>query len=245
MAEFVETRQEGAFFYITLNRPKKRNAISAEMYTHLTKVLAQANADEKTTFTVLTGKGEYFSSGSDFDFSKVKSQFQDPSALQEPPYYRFISALFEHRKILVALVNGPAIGIGVTLMSLFDLIVAADDAYFEPRRSLFPQLMGRIPASRMLLFSDKLTAAEAQQFGLITHVLPRAKYEEGCRAILKRVGGLAPGALLECKARIQNESIKKELRHAHEEERAILAKRWSSPELFERMSRVFDKKAKI
>jgi len=253
----IETRKDGRFFYITLNRTEKKNAIDAETYTLLANTLNSINHDPDITFTVITGKGDFYSSGSDFDFSRIK---EDSTAIQgsiDPPYFNFISQLIEHSKILIALVNGPAIGIAVTMLSLFDLVLASDKAYFiTPFTQLglavegtssysFLQNFGRLNASRLLLFSEKVNAQEAKQIGLISHVYPHETFKQSCQQHLDRLKSLAPESMLQCKARMVNEAVKKELWLSHIEEKKLLAKRWQSNELFEFMSRKFKKPAKI
>jgi peroxisomal 3,2-trans-enoyl-CoA isomerase len=127
-----------------------------------------------------------------------------------PPYFNFIAQLIEHKKILIALVNGPSIGIGVTLLAHFDLVIASDKAYFmTPFTQLglsveassswtFFNHLGRIPASRLLLFSEKIDANEAKQLGLVSHVVPHANFEQTGKQFLERLKTLAPQVIFEC-----------------------------------------------
>ncbi|KAI6176658.1 Crotonase domain containing protein [Aphelenchoides bicaudatus] len=255
----IETRRDGKFFYLTLNRTHRKNAFDPETYQLAADLLNQANQDPEIAFTVLTGKDDFFSSGSDFDFKKLQGDgvAWKTSGSYTPPYFHLISQLIEHKKILVALVNGPAIGIGVTMLSLFDLVIASDKAYFT---TPFTQLglavegtssysflanFGRLAASRLLLFSEKLTAEQAHQIGLVSHVVPHANFEQSCKKQLDYLGTLAPQSMLQCKARMINESVRKELWHSHVEEKILLGKRWESDEVFEFMAKKFNKKSKI
>ena len=128
------------------------------MYLEVARLLDEANADAAIVFTVFTGVGEFFSSGSDFNMQAAarlmnakisehlgrksrnrceprrrRSKSTRLAAFRAaggreryPPYFIMITALIEHNKYLVALVNGPAVGIGVTMLALFDCVAASD-----------------------------------------------------------------------------------------------------------------------
>lgn len=98
------------------------------------------------------------------------------------PVGRFMRSLLSCPKILIAAVNGPAVGIGTTILLHVDLVFASPTAWFwlpflragivpEFASSvLLPQLLGSANASRMLLLGDKLTCEEAAQFGLVGEI---------------------------------------------------------------------------
>lgn len=105
---------------------------------------------------------------------------------------------------MIALVNGPAIGIALTMLSQFELIIASDKSYFlTPFTQLglavegtssqsFVQNYGRINASRLLLFSEKVSANEAKQIGIVSHVVPHENFYQHCQQHLNRLKSLAP-----------------------------------------------------
>lgn len=100
-----------------------------------------------------------------------------------------MNAFINFSKPLIGVVNGPAVGISVTLMGLFDYVFASDKATFNaPFTKIaqspeacssytFPRLMGPIKASEFLLFNRKLTAQEAFERNLVTEVLSHDKFE--------------------------------------------------------------------
>lgn len=120
-------------------------------------------------------------------------------------YELFVHGLIEHRKPIIALVNGPAIGIGCTVLALMDYIVAAEHAYLLcPFTSIglspegtssksFEYLMGYQNAARLALFSEKMTASEAHRAGFITKLLPTEGFrEEGKKIVENFEKTLAP-----------------------------------------------------
>lgn len=130
------------------------------------------------------------------------------AGVNPPPYFNFIAQLIDHSKILIALVNGPAIGIGVTLLAHFDLVIASDKAYFvTPFTQLglavegsssttFLSNFGRIPASRLLLFSERIDAKQAQEFGIVSHVVPHSTFEQNWKQQVEKLNALAPQVTL-------------------------------------------------
>ncbi|XP_059615971.1 enoyl-CoA delta isomerase 2-like [Phlebotomus argentipes] len=167
---------------ITIDNVKKRNALNREGYLALTKALRDADEDESVSVVALTGAGNFYSSGNDI-ISAMSST--DPPEYVMSVLRDLIRAFYRCRKILVAVVNGPSIGIAATTAILCDVIYAEKDAYFytpftalglccEGCSSLtFPQIMGKTKASEMLLLNHKMTAEEALRFNVVSEVYTR------------------------------------------------------------------------
>ncbi|CAD5207722.1 unnamed protein product [Bursaphelenchus xylophilus] len=251
MPELI-TRREPPFFYITLNRPAKKNAINDELYDALPKLLRQINSDDEIIFTVLTGAGDFFSAGTELTAKQVRN-VSDAT----PKYIETASELIEHKKIAIALLNGPAIGIAATILGLFDLVLATEKAYFllpftqlgllaEGTSSTnWVHTMGRIKAAKHLIFSEKLSAKEAHEAGLISHVYPEANFKEECEKYLKYLTTLAPGSVLAVKE-LMVRDLRPQWRNTHVEEVKALIQRAKDPEMAEFMAKSIQKrKAKI
>ena len=156
----------------------------------------------------------------------------------------FIESFISFPKILISFVNGPAVGISVTTLGLFDGVYASSASTFvlpftrtaqsaEGCSSyVFPSLMGVLQAKEILLFDRKLTAQEAQQRGLVTQVIEESVFEEEKEKICQLILSLPKGSLLDGKALIQKWYIDK-LKQVNEEELNTLKRRWVTDEFME------------
>ncbi|XP_068216236.1 enoyl-CoA delta isomerase 2-like [Palaemon carinicauda] len=240
---------------ITLNRPKKMNAITREMYDEWVAALDEAAADPKTVVTAITGAGKYYCSGNDLsnftniDMSKIHELAKDSGVLLE----RFVSAFIEFPKPLVAVVNGPAVGVSVTIMGLFDAIYSTDAATFNTPFSalgqspegcssyIFPKLMGFAKASELLMFNKKLTAHQACELGLVTEVFPDATFQQEVWPKLKAYAKLPPKSLIYSKALIRD--VERETLHkVNVAECDRLVERWTSEDCMNAIMNFFNRK---
>lgn len=127
-SENIQISQSDNVFKITLNRPDKFNALTWQMYGDMTKMLNTASADRSTALTVISANGPYYCSGNDLKNFAVKSADEMKALADrgEGVLEEFVRAHVTHEKPLIILVNGPAIGISVTVMGLADLVIASD-----------------------------------------------------------------------------------------------------------------------
>uniref|UniRef100_A0A0R3QEP7 ACB domain-containing protein n=1 Tax=Brugia timori TaxID=42155 RepID=A0A0R3QEP7_9BILA len=119
---------EDKILWIKLNRPNKHNALTLEMYDGITNALNYAN-ETNTMVTAFIGSGQYFCSGNDLsNFTEVTGLEDIPRMISKTSQIlsSYVAAYINHKKALVALINGPAIGIAVTVLPLFDLVLASD-----------------------------------------------------------------------------------------------------------------------
>ncbi|XP_062425995.1 enoyl-CoA delta isomerase 2 isoform X2 [Rhea pennata] len=210
---------------IMLNRPEKKNAISHKMYREIIKALEEAAKDD-STIAVITGNGEYYCSGNDLNnFTNVQAGQTEKMAKDGALLLReFVAHFIDFPKPLIAVVNGPAIGISVTLLGLCDIVYASDLATFHTPFSqlgqspegcssyLFPKIMGLAKATEMLLFNKKLTAAEACAQGLVTEVFPNRTFQKEVWARLKAYASLPKNSLAVSKQLLRG--VEKEKLHA-------------------------------
>ncbi|WP_020657482.1 enoyl-CoA hydratase-related protein [Amycolatopsis benzoatilytica] len=181
----IETTVDGQVTTVTINRPEKRNALSKGMYL----ALAEAFNTVSTPIVVLTGSGGAFTAGNDLgDFLA-----HEAGDRQKTPARIFQEALLATRAVVLASVDGPAVGIGATLLLHCDLVYATERSYlqfpFVPLGLVpefgssyaLPRRVGPQRATELLLFGERLPAAEAAQLGLVNEVL------EDSTALRKRV----------------------------------------------------------
>ncbi|XP_068593222.1 enoyl-CoA delta isomerase 2 [Cebidichthys violaceus] len=242
---------------ITLNRPAKKNAITTEMYNEIIAALDQAAKDD-SVITVFTGSGDFYCSGNDLsNFTQIPEGGVEESARRGGDLLRkYVKAYIDFPKPLVAVVNGPAVGISVTLLGLFDLIYATDRATFHTPFSqlgqsaegcssyTFPKIMGPAKASEMLLFNKKLSAVQACELGLVTEVFPDSSFQSEVWTRLKVYAKLPPKSLSLSKQLIR--SVEQDRLHAvNDAEVERLMERWTSDECFNAVMSFFQAKAKL
>uniref|UniRef100_A0A1B0CMI3 Enoyl-coa hydratase/isomerase n=1 Tax=Lutzomyia longipalpis TaxID=7200 RepID=A0A1B0CMI3_LUTLO len=175
----IQIENRGRLRILTINNIKKRNALNRQGYLDLTKALLDADKDDTVSVLAITGAGNFYSSGND-----IAGAFSDPVPEEERKAIltNLVKAFYTFSKLLIAVVNGPCIGISATTAALCDVIYAEKDAYFyTPFTSLglcaegcssvtFPRILGKSKANEMLLLNHKLTAQEALQFNFVSEV---------------------------------------------------------------------------
>ncbi|CAN0347845.1 unnamed protein product [Ascophyllum nodosum] len=107
---------------LTLNRPEVKNAFSSEVYLKVAELLERAEKDESVVAVVLTGAGDYFTSGA--DVKELMTSEPPTTLMSQQPFGIFASTLLRFPKLVVAAVNGPAVGVGVTLLPHCDVVYA-------------------------------------------------------------------------------------------------------------------------
>ncbi|KAM8822102.1 enoyl-CoA delta isomerase 2 [Synchiropus picturatus] len=243
---------------ITLNRPSKKNALTNQMYLELIAALEQASTEEESVLTVITGSGDYYCSGNDLsNFTRIPEGGVAQMAEEGRSLLRkYVQAYIDFPKPLVALVNGPAVGIAVTVLGLFDLVYATERATFHtPFTQLgqspegcssytFPRLMGHAKACEVLLFNKKLTAAQAHHLGLVTEVFPDHSFQWEAWSRLRGLARLPPDSLKLSKQLIRS-AERRRLHRVNEQEVALLRERWTSDECVAAVMSFFQKKAKL
>ncbi|RPI13254.1 MAG: enoyl-CoA hydratase/isomerase family protein [Lysobacterales bacterium] len=203
-------RQPG-YWFVRLNRPEKRNALSDELVAGLAEVCEHVAADLEARALVLSGAGGHFCAGADFGrflelMSTTPGQADDPIAV----YNRQFGAMLERIAALpvatVAVVTGSAMGGGCGLAAACDRVIAADDAKFAmPEVTLgvapaqiAPFVVRRAGARRarwLMLGGARLAAAEAQAAGLADVVVPVTELRGALGTDLLRLGLAEPTAL--------------------------------------------------
>uniref|UniRef100_A0A8C3WE97 Enoyl-CoA delta isomerase 2 n=1 Tax=Catagonus wagneri TaxID=51154 RepID=A0A8C3WE97_9CETA len=256
-SDHVLVTSEDGITAITLNRPTKKNALNTQMYHDIMLALKAAGKDS-STITVLTGSGDYYCSGNDLsNFKDVPSGRPEESAQRSAVLLRdFVDCFIDFPKPLIAVVNGPAIGISVTLLGLFDAVYATDRATFHTPFShlgqspegcssyVFPKMMGPSKAAEMLIFGKKLTAQEAFAQGLVTEVFPDSTFQKEVWARLKAYAKLPPNSVRISKQLLRSQE-KERLHAVNAEESRALQERWVSAECHDAIAAFLSRKAKL
>lgn len=236
---------------IRINRPHRKNAISEEVYKEITKILNTDAVDDNIVVTILTGVGEYYSSGN--DISSALSATDSEESFNH--VHDFVEAFINYPKILIAVVNGPAIGIAVTTLFLCDIVYASEKATFETpflRLGLcaegcstytFPLNLGRSAASDMIFLNKKMTAQEAYNRGLISKIVPHDKLQELILSLQKY--GSLPVNSVKTNKRLLNENFKHILYESNRREIAALKECINSEEFSNAVASFVSRKSKL
>jgi enoyl-CoA hydratase/carnithine racemase len=191
---------------ITFNRVDKKNSFTTAMYADMADALADAQAEDNIRVVVIQGHETVFSAGNDIaDFLKT------PPTAMDAPVFRFLRAISNFTKPVVAAVCGPAVGIGTTLLFHCDLVYAGDNAAFsmpfvnlgvcpEAASSLLaPQRMGYGRAAEALLLGDPFMAEAALEMGLISRIVPPAEASALAQRQAQRLAAKPFSSVLETK----------------------------------------------
>ena len=233
---------------ITLQRPDKKNAITQEMYGAMADALLAYASDDAARALVITGTGDYFTSGNDLqDFARGGDG--------EPPVKRFLEAIAACPKPVIAAVNGSAIGVGLTMLLHCDLVYAAEGALLSapfvklglvPEAAsslLLPRVVGPAVANDIFMTGRALTASEALACGLVSRVLPADRFAQSIAELARIVAGSAPNAARHTKALVRAEAEPTGARMMREG--ALFAAQLGSPEFAESVAAMVQKRAPV
>lgn len=214
--------------WLTMNRPAVFNAMSPAMAVRLTAEINGSVARDDVRVVVLTGTGAAFSTGADISGANAHENF-DVRAMDAAN--AIVRAIVGCPKPVLAAVNGIAAGVGASAALACDIIVARESAAFLlafARIGFMPDggtsatvaaSIGRARAMRMALLAEPLSAQEAYDTGLVTHVAADADYDALVSTLVRRLLAGAPLAQTATKRAI-NAATLTELESALERERA-------------------------
>jgi enoyl-CoA hydratase/carnithine racemase len=231
----IVTETHGHITHIRMNRAAKRNAITVAMYAAMADALIQAETDG-TTVVLLSGAGPGFCAGNDLaDFVANRP------AGEEAPVHRFLRAIASSTRILVAAIQGRAVGVGTTMLLHCDFVVAEEDAELrmpftdlalvpEAGSSLLvPRLMGHQRAAALLMLGEAVPADEARALGLVNSVVPAGESLAAAQSLAARLLEKPRSALLATKALMKSPTTDLPGRMA--EEAAAFGAQLQTPEL--------------
>ncbi|XP_072014091.1 enoyl-CoA delta isomerase 2-like [Amphiura filiformis] len=256
--EGIKVTTENGVCTIMLNRPHKKNALTLQTYEEIGQALETAGQDNSVVVAVLTGTGDYYCSGNDLnnfmnvDPSNMKQMAKEGGVILE----KFVNAFVDFPKPLIGAINGPAVGVSVTTMGLFDVVYATDKATFHtPFSSLgqspegcssyvFPKIMGSAKANEVLLFGRKLTAQEACDNGLVTAVFPDSTFKAEVQKRIEQYSKLPRNSMRLSKNLIR-EVERDTLYKVNKAECTLLVERWTSEECIQAIMAFFSEKSKL
>jgi enoyl-CoA hydratase/carnithine racemase len=197
-------KHEGARATLTLSNPARKNAIGPVMVNELLWALEDALADDAVRAVVLTGAGDAFCAGG--DFSQMTGGTEGPALEHKGDYADLLLALVRSHKPVIARVNGHAMGGGLGLVAASHFAVAADGAKLgtpEIDVGLFPMMimavLARVVPRRrlleMMLFGERLSAADALSAGIVGKVVPLGELDGAVADIEAKIASKSPIAI--------------------------------------------------
>jgi enoyl-CoA hydratase/carnithine racemase len=254
--EQILREQRGDVVLLTLNRPQRLNAWTPRMSAELVHAIRAANDDSSVGAIVLTGAGRGFCAGAD-----IGEQFA-PAALGDgEPTQQTVDAetgnwvrLCRESKPLVAAINGPAIGVGLTMLLPFDFLVAAEGAKLSVRfvkMGLVPELAsshflvarcGWGAASHFALSGATVLAEEALPMRLVDRVVPIERVVDEAVAVAAEIAGNPPTSVRMIKDLLTRNAGENDLDAVQRREAAALAVAYKTPEHAEAVRAFLEKR---
>jgi 2-(1,2-epoxy-1,2-dihydrophenyl)acetyl-CoA isomerase len=203
--ETIRYEQNGAVVVLSLNRPDKLNALTADMLRELRDAFQQAGQDETVRAVVLTGSGRGFCAGQDLAMGGDPNR--DYGDIIRSTYNPLIETMTRLEKPIVCAVNGVAAGAGVSLALACDLRVAADTAWFVQAfvniglipdsggTWFLPRLVGLTRAMELALLGERVSAEDAARIGLVNRVVPADQLETETMRLAERLAQLPTRAI--------------------------------------------------
>jgi enoyl-CoA hydratase len=208
----VLVTSDGPVRILTLNRPDSLNAFDEELHHELPRVLGELCFDGAARAVVLTGAGRAFSAGGDFATFELHAKDLEARRQSLRAGRRLFDELVNLHLPVVAAVNGPAVGLGATLVTACDMVFISEDTFLadphvrvalvagDGAAATWPLQVSLLRAKEFLLTGDRIPAAMAVEFGLANRAVPAASLLEDAVAFAHRLAALPPQAVQDTKA---------------------------------------------
>jgi enoyl-CoA hydratase/carnithine racemase len=220
LPDVLTVEADGPIRIVRLNRPEQLNATNHELHVALARLFPMLDADLEARVAVLTGNGRAFSAGGDFDY--IDALIADDALRQESLLdgKRIVSGMVACRVPVIAAVNGPAVGLGCSLVALSDIVFMAESAHLADPHVLiglvaadggpvtWPLLTSLQLAKEYALTGDRIPAARAAAIGLVNHVCPDGEVLEQAMACARKIAALPQRAAEDTK-RILNMQLER------------------------------------
>ena len=220
----IRVEADGPVRIVRLSRPDQLNAVNDELHTGIAQVFPQLSADPDARVAVITGEGRAFSAGGDFDLLNRMANDRVLRRNVIAEGRELVLNIVRCRIPLVAAVNGPAVGLGCSVIALSDVVYMAESAYLaDPHVAVglvaadggpitWPLHTSLLLAKEYAFTGDRITAARAAEIGLANHVCPDGEVLSAALKAAHKIAAL-PRQAVEATKRVLNMHL----------ERAVLA----------------------
>jgi enoyl-CoA hydratase/carnithine racemase len=251
----LEVEVDGPVRIIRMNRPEQLNATNHGLHQGLAELFPQIDADEDARAVVLTGNGRAFSAGGDFQYLDELAQDADRRRETLVHGKLIVTGMVHCRVPIVAAVNGPAVGLGCSLVALSDIVFMAESAHLaDPHVMMglvaadggpvtWPLLTSLQLAKEYALTGDRIPAERAAQMGLVNHVVADDEVLDQALACAQRIAKLPPGAVRDTK-RVMNLHLERAVLSTIDFALGAEHRSFDSPELRANVDRFLAKQSK-
>lgn len=246
MSEHVHVTREGSSVEVVIDRPGKKNALTGDMYAAVAQAIEQATADRTVRSVLVHATGDTFSGGNDLQ------DFLAGAPGQDSPVVRFLSALAGTDVPLVFAVQGPAVGVGATMLLHAEHVVAAETATLQypfvsmalvPEAGsslLLPRITGYLRAAEIMLTGERVPASRALELGLVSRVVGEGEQLAAAREFTARLAKQPPAAVRMTKRLLRDDAAGLQGRMTAEFE--LFVQRLQSPEFVEAVTAFMSKR---
>lgn len=198
----TESHFDGKLQIAFLNQPETYNSLNKLLLTELKNFVNECNQKETVRCIAISGRGKAFCSGQNLKDAMSLGNPEDDKVIQKivTDYYNpLVEVMYNSKKPVVSLVNGPAVGAGAMLALICDICLATESSYFSQAfvniglipdtggTFWLPKLLGRQQANYLAFTGKKLSAVEAKQMGLIADVFENENFLVNAMGILEQI----------------------------------------------------------
>ncbi|NOU33801.1 MAG: enoyl-CoA hydratase [Polyangiaceae bacterium] len=246
----LSVEKNGPVTTVRFTRPEKKNALDLAMYEAWAAAFEEAATDDAVRVVVLTGSAGIFTAGNDIgDFMR------NPPTGESSPVFRVLTAVRTFPKPIVAAVDGPAIGIGTTILLHCDLVIATESARFQlpfvnlalvPEAAssvLLPSLVGMHRAAEWLMLGEAFDARAALVAGLVNRVVTADALEPTAQDLAARLAQ-KPKEALRLTKKLLRGPTSAQVEQTMRDESALFLERLASAEAMEAFMAFASRKSK-
>ncbi|XP_010966905.2 chromodomain Y-like protein isoform X2 [Camelus bactrianus] len=252
--DIVVRKQDGFTHILLSTKSSENNSLNPEVMKEVQSALSTAAADD-SKLVLLSAVGSVFCCGLDFIYfiRRLTDDRKRESTKMAEAIRNFVNTFIQFKKPIIVAVNGPAIGLGASILPLCDVVWANEKAWFQTPYTtfgqspdgcstvMFPKIMGGASANEMLLSGRKLTAQEACGKGLVSQVFWPGTFTQEVMVRIKELASCNPVVLEESKALVRC-NMKAELEQANERECEVLKRIWGSAQGMDSMLKYLQRK---
>jgi enoyl-CoA hydratase/carnithine racemase len=215
LPDAVRVEADGPVRIVRLSRPDQLNAVNEDLHLGMTRVFPQLSADHGARVAVITGEGRAFSAGGDMDL--LDRMAKDPLLRRDviAEGRELVFNMIRCRVPVVAAVNGPAVGLGCSVIALSDVVYMAESAYLSDPHVMvglvaadggpltWPLHTSLLLAKEYAFTGERIPAARAREIGLANHVCPDDEVFQAALAAARKIAAL-PRQAVEATKRVLN-----------------------------------------